>query len=140
VGNSNPIKQITDAATDIVSAPIRETSRTLGLDGVVNAAEDFKRFGTTSAEMIAGEITGDNKKKKEEAAAEEATKKAAEDNATNLQNEADAKKKKDEATAEIEKERMAAGSKSRTLLTGPRGLEEEDGQRISASRRTLRAR
>jgi hypothetical protein len=133
-GNKNPLKQIVNAAADIAVAPIRETARAVGADGIVRGADDVKNFGSSVGNGIidlANNEKGKQQKKADEASAVEEKKNAA------VAADASAKQQAD-AFAASESARMSAGSKSRTLLTGPSGLEDEDG--VTISRKTLKAR
>lgn len=134
MGKKNPIKQVMSAAADLTFNPIREVARTVGADGAVKAINDVKGFeekvGHGTIDLINDEK---GKQKKKEKAAGEAQARidtanaAAETERTNAAN-----------YAASEAERMSAGSKSRTLLTGPAGLDDEDNR--SVTRRTLQAR
>lgn len=139
MGGGNPVKQVTDAVTDTFVAPTRELARAAGLDGVVDLAENIKREAAAGTQLVSDLATGEGKRKAEEAAKKANAAAAAE----NTRIEGENKQKEAAANAAVEDARMSAGSKSRTLLTGPKGLEDEtdaSGQPITMSRKTLRAR
>lgn len=138
MGGSNPIKKIVDEVTtgtvELGTGIIREGARAVGADGIVDGAEKLKEETRKGAAGLSDMATGEDKKQAA-AAKIKADQQAAVDNANA---EAEKKKQNDAAFAASEEKRMAAGSKSRTLLTGPKGLEDEDG--VTMSRRTLTAR
>ena len=134
MGGGNPLRQIVTAATDVVLSPIRETARAVGLDGVVQAAEGVKDFAGNTTQQISDLATGEGAKREKEyegrVAAEQGA--AAETAQTETRRQVAA------VNSEAETARMAAGSRSRTLLTGPKGL--EDDTKVPTARRTLSAR
>lgn len=139
MGKNSVVQQIARAATDVTVAPIRETARAVGAKGVVDLANNFNREVTGALQQVGDLVSGDNKKQAAESAAASAQ---AEAEAAKKETE-QVKAKENDAKAQVEKERMAAGSRARTLLTGPKGLTEEtdaNGKPITISRRTLKAR
>ena len=133
-GNKNPIKQAINIATEAVHAPVREVARAVGADGIVdlsNGLRDTERKIGIGAVDLANNEKGKQQKKADAASAE--ANRIAGIQAAEVQKQNDAA-----AYAESESNRMSAGSKSRTLLTGPKGLDDENG--VTISRRTLRAR
>jgi hypothetical protein len=134
MGKKNPLKEVIKGAADLAVAPLRETSRAIGADGIVRGLDDVKDFAagvSTGAIDLANNEKG-KQQKKADAANAEAAKQARNASETAARNQAAADFQASEA------ERMSAGSKSRTLLTGPAGL--DDAEDMSISRRTLRAR
>lgn len=133
MGKKNPLKEIVKASGNILHNPIREVARAVGADGVVKGMDDLKKIHNDigiGAIDLANNEKGKQQKKAdaENAKQEEIARGAAAAESARVQA---------AETAAIESERMSAGSKSRTLLTGPAGLEDEEQ---SISRRTLQAR
>lgn len=130
MGKKNPIKQLVKTTTDVFTNPVRETARAIGADGVVDVINQGKSFVTGSTNSAIDLASGKTSQMKKEAAAEGARQAAA-------QQAAFSESQRQAQLAEsnrIESERMSAGQKSRTLLTGSSGLDEEE----SISRRVLR--
>lgn len=132
MGKKNPLKEAGHAVTGALFNPIREIGRTVGADGIVKGADDVKgaynRVGDGGIDLTNNE-KGKMQKKADIENGEIQKKQAA----------AAASAASAAATAEndrMESERMSGGTASRTLLTGPAGLEDEEQ---SISRRTLRA-
>lgn len=134
MGKKNPLKEIVNASQNVLFNPIREVARTAGADGIVRGIDSVKQtyndIGNGAIDLANNEKG--KQQKKADAAAGEAAKiatatAAAETERTNAAN-----------YAASEADRMSAGSKSRTLLTGPAGLDDEDSRSIT--RRTLQAR
>ena len=143
MGKNSVVQQITRAATDVVAAPVRETARAVGADGIVNLADNVKREVDSGVQLVGDYASGDAQEQAAAAKAESAAAETAKEAETVKTIEAETKKKEDATNAEIESKRMAAGSKSRTLLTGAKGLSDEtdaSGKPITISRRTLKAR
>lgn len=126
----NFIKDTLDVGSDIgLGAPSR-IFRQIGLTGVSDGIDKVKGFADGINNKVVDMATGDDKRQKAKAKAENnrvagihaaaASRSAAEASAAE--------------TARVEGERMSAGSGSRTLLTGPKGLEDEEG---SVSRKYL---
>lgn len=139
MGKNSVVQQVVRGVTDVVVAPARETARVVGAEGVVEGWDNVKKEVDSGFQQIGDLASGDNKKQAAESAAMEAAKEAE----AVKEVEADTKKKETEANNAIEEKRMSAGSRSRTLLTGPKGLDEETdstGKKITISRRTLKAR
>jgi hypothetical protein len=141
VGGKNPVKQLAQIAVESFvpgASQVRTVeagANAVGAQGVADAANDFTKTTGQVGDGIIDQASGDAKKKAEEATRNEAAAGAAADAAA-----AEEKKRLMGAeAASRESARMAAGSKSRTLLTGPAGLEDENGKK-SVSRRTLAAR
>lgn len=135
MGKKNPLKEVVKGAVNIVANPIREVARTVGADGIVKGVDSVKKIGTDvgyGAIDLANDEKGKQKRKAEAENAIAAGQAA-------VVAEADNKKKDEAAYAASEAERMASGSKSRTLLTGPAGLDDEEETK-SITRRTLSAR
>lgn len=84
---------------------------------------------------VAGEVTGRNKRLAQEAEDAE----IAEQQAAKERSQAEERRLKDEADQRANEERIAAGQRSRTLLTGGQGLSEDD-EEATISRRTLSGR
>lgn len=133
MGKKNPIKEATKAITNVVFNPVREVARTVGLKDAVKGVDNIKKVyndvGIGGVDLLNNEKGKQQKKNdirdgeilKQQAAAGAASAAAA-------------------STAEnnrIEAERMGGGTASRTLLTGPAGLEEEEK---NITRRTLAGR
>lgn len=133
MGKKNPVKQVIKAAGDTVAIPYREAARAVGADGIVNTIDGVRAMGEKYTNEVVDFASGSAKKKKEEA-------KEGERIQAGRQAEAamdESKRLAAAETARIEGERMSAGSKSRTLLTGPAGLEDEES---GITRRTLQGR
>jgi hypothetical protein len=139
VGKSSVVHDIVDGGirlgNNLTTGIPREIAQAVGADGVVKGIDKWNNFQRNTASGVVS--LAYDEKGKAKRASDEANKvaKAKSDLA------ADAEKKRVAAAESdrIEGERMSAGSKSRTLLTGPAGLEDnEDSQNIS--RRTLSAR
>lgn len=133
MGKKNPIKQIASAVVDTIHIPEREIARGVGLQGVSDAFDTQRLTEKKHINETLDFATGSAKKKKEEA--REGTRRD-EANAAAAAGEENKRLGLAE-TARIEEERMGTGSRSRTLLTGPAGLEDEAG---GMSRRTLQGR
>ena len=133
MGKKNPIKQVIQASGNILHNPIREAARAVGADGIVKGMDKLKdvhnKVGIGAVDLINDEKG--KQQKKADAANAEASKQAA------VASAAEAKRVDAANFAASEAERMSAGSASRTLLTGPGGLDDE-GPTIA--RRTLQAR
>lgn len=134
MGKKNPIKQVVNAATEVYTAPYREGARAIGADGIVGLAQGAENLGNKIGEGaidLANNEKGKQQKKADAANAEAEKKQgelaAMETSRVNAAN-----------FAASEAERMSGGSKSRTLLTGPAGLDDEENRSIT--RRTLQAR
>jgi hypothetical protein len=136
MGNKNPLRDVVDAGAKYVMAPAlvgREIAKTVGADGVVNAIDGVKNAYTdigNGAIDLANDEAG--KQKRAGDAREKENENAQRANAA-----ASASQAQSAETARMESDRMAGGSASRTLLTGPAGLEDEEK---SISRRTLSGR
>lgn len=133
MGKKNPLKQVVEASGNILFNPAREVARAVGADGAVKFFDQGKKLHNDigiGAIDLANDEKGKQQKKADEAnrQAEATARTAAEDQS---------KKQAAADYAASEESRMSAGSASRTLLTGPAGLDDED---VSISRRTLRAR
>lgn len=134
MGKKNPLKEVVKASGNILHNPIREVARAVGADGIVKGMDDLKKLHNDVG--IGAIDLANNEKGKQQKKADEANRAA----------EAEAKKQGEAAAARqaaadfqaSETERMSAGSASRTLLTGPAGLDDEEN--LSISRRTLAAR
>lgn len=133
MGKKNPIAQVIKAAGDTVAIPYREAARTVGADGIVSAIDGARGMGEKYTNETLNLATGSAAKKKAEA--KEGEQIAADRQAVVAGDEA--KRLAAAESARIENERMGAGSKSRTLLTGPAGLEDEE---TGITRRTLQGR
>ena len=133
MGKKNPIKQVIQASGDVLHNPIREAARAVGADGIVKGMDKLKdvhnKVGIGAVDLINDEKG--KQQKKADAANAEASKQAA------VAQAAETKRVNDANFAASEAERMSAGSASRTLLTGPAGLEDEDP---TIARRVLQAR
>lgn len=134
MGKKNPIKQVISAAVDTVHIPEREIARAVGAQGLSDLYDKQRLTEKKYANETLDFATGSAAKKKKE---------AKEGEAINAQRQAvaageAATRAQQAETARIENERMSAGSQSRTLLTGPGGLEDEEG--VGASRRLLQGR
>lgn len=134
MGKKNPLKEVVKASGNILHNPIREVARAVGADGVVKGMDDLK--GLHDKVGIGAIDLANNEKGKQQKKADEANR-IAEGQARSAAEDA-AKKQAAADYQASEAERMSAGSKSRTLLTGPDGLQDEED--VSISRRTLRAR
>lgn len=135
MGSKNPLKQITQAATDIITKPVSMAARAVGAGGIEDLANNVNRELVAGGDAIIDLANNEGAKQKAKADAENARQASAAAEA------ADQESKRVAAAeyADSESKRMSAGSKSRTLLTGPAGLEDsEDG--TSITRRTLSAR
>lgn len=140
MGGGNPVKKAIQVVTKAVTGgyavdAIKEGAQVVGAKGVADLATNYNQTVEKGFEMAYNMASGKDKEMKAEAEA------AAKEQAAQAQreNEAEQARETSERNAAIEKERMAAGSASRTLLTGPAGLEdEEDG--VSISRKYLSAR
>ena len=135
MGSKNPIKQLTQAATDLVTKPVSMAARAVGAGGIEDLANNANRELVAGGDMVVDLANNEGQKQKAKADAENAAAQAKDKENADIES-------KRVATAEndrIEGERMSAGSKSRTLLTGPAGLEDEEGEK-STARRTLSAR
>jgi hypothetical protein len=130
MGGGNPIKQVVDRAIEGAHQPARYISERLGLQGVADVATSLEGF----EKGLSDKAFGEDKKKAE------AKRKGEEEADALIEGE---NKKRSLAAGEAafeasEKERMGAGGGARTLLTGPKGLEDDENMTIS--RRTLTGR
>lgn len=130
MGKKNPIKQATEGITNAVFNPLRETARAVGLDDAVRGVDDVKKVyndvGKGGIDLANNEKGKQRKKADREIGEMQKQQALAASNASAAAAAAE--------NSRIEGERMNAGSASRTLLTGPAGLEDEED---SISRRTL---
>lgn len=133
MGKKSVVRQAIDGVQDMNYNGVRDIASAVGADGVVKTIDQEKEKGGGFAQGVLDEASGAKGKRQDAADAE-----------TGRQEEvargvaaADRARTAAAATAKSEEERMSSGSKSRTLLTGPAGLEDEEE---SISRRTLRAR
>lgn len=129
MGGKNPLKQAFKAVTGIVTKPLEAGAKLIGAKGLARGIDKFgdKVVGATSG--IIDATSGKASQMKKDAAAESARQ-------MGMAQAAEAEKSRQAQAAEsarMDSERMSAGSKSRTLLTGPAGLDEEE----SITRRTL---
>jgi hypothetical protein len=128
----NPIKEAGRLITDAATTPFRETSRAAGADGIVDAIDGSTEALGNYQSGLVDKTSGKDKRMKKDAAEAAASAQAAAN--------ADADSKAKQAAAaeanRLDQERMNSGaSKSRTLLTGGTGL--EDDEEMSISRKTL---
>ena len=129
MGSKNPIKSIVNAAVGAVTRPFEEVAGAVGLSGISDALSGARRglsgAVNTGIDLASGKIDQMKKDQKKQAQRAEAEFQAGE-----------TEKRRQAQVAEnnrIEGERMKVGSGARTLLTGPKGLDEEE----SITRRTL---
>lgn len=134
MGSKNPIKEVIKGATDLVVAPIRETARAVGADGVVDLTQGTKNFVDNLGSGAIDLANNEKKKKQQQADAASTVVEQANQSAAA----SESQRQSQAAHDAIENERMASGSKSRTLLTGPAGLDDEEDMTIS--RKTLSGR
>lgn len=130
MGSKNPLKQVFKATGDLVTNPLRETARAIGADGVVDALDKGKDFYNGINNSLIDKASGKEKRLAQEAEAAGERKAGMARSAAA----AETSRKAAAANAAVEAERMSGGSASRTLLTGPAGLEDEEE---SISRKTL---
>lgn len=132
MGGGNPLKKVIKEATNLVATPYREAARAVGADGLVKGIQGAQDFATGVG--VGGIDLANNEKGKQQKKAD-----AANAESDGIARKAAAAASASAATAEtarIEGDRMNSGSKSRTLLTGPAGLDDEEENK-SISRRTL---
>lgn len=133
MGKKNPLKQIVQASQNVLFNPLREVARGVGAEGAVNFFDGAKKVYNdvgNGAIDLANNEKGKQQKKNDIRDGE----------ILKQQNAAAATASAAAAAAEndrIESERMSGGTASRTLLTGPKGLDDEEK---SISRRTLAGR
>ena len=132
MGKKNPIKQTISTMADYLHDPASRALRQLGATGAADFVDGVKNKQNALGDATIDKVNGSDKKKKQDM--EEGQRIAAAGAASAA--DAESKRLALAESTRIEDERMSAGSKSRTLLTGPAGLEDEEQ---SISRRTLRA-
>ncbi len=131
MGGGNPVKKVIKKVTHDLTRPTREVARSIGADGVVNYID--KENATIKGYSDAAIDKGSGKDKRMKAAADQENQRLQGIAANNSR--AAAQQAADAETSRIEGERMAGDSSTRTLLTGPQGLEDEEE---SISRKVLR--
>lgn len=129
----NPIKQGFKSVTGAIFNPVREVARAVGVKdavkGIDNVNREFNKHHTDVLDLVNNE-KGKTQKKNDIRDGADLANAAAASAASTAASTA-------KETAEMEAERMLGGSKSRTLLTGPAGLEDEEE---NITRRTLAGR
>lgn len=126
----NPLKQAVRGVSDLYVKPAREIARTAGAKGLVDVGN--KVAGTKDAITggLIDKASGRDQRIKEGIEAEN-NRLAAAEKAAGIEQ---AKKQALAENQRIESERMAVGSKSKTLLTSAMGLEDDED---SVSKRAL---